>query len=157
MFEKSTFFGAKPAPGEQQASGLFHAAAPVQLGAQPPEVLQQLRDVSRRLRTLEERALSLRKTIQIHEQDVLGKHKKVTMELKSLADDLVATRKDMKNIQEKLMLLVGELQQFARKDDVLVLKKYINLWEPIQFVTRNEVQRLVDAAVTKALAEQEKK
>ena len=30
----------------------------------------------------------------------------------------------------------------AKKEDVEVLQKYINLWEPVNFATRKEVEKL---------------
>ena len=41
------------------------------------------------------------------------------------------------------MELVKELQTAAKRDEVKVLEKYINLWNPVKFVTQNEVEQIV--------------
>ena len=149
MFEKSSLFGGKPV-SSGQGQVLFHTAPAQSTSPLPPEVLNEIRDAARRLRTLEERQISLRKTMQVNEQDGLSKYKKFISEMKALTDDIDLSKRDFRSLEEKMTLLVGELQQFAKKDDVIVLKKYINLWEPLQFVTKHEVAKLVDEAVEKA-------
>ena len=44
-------------------------------------------------------------------------------------------------------LIIKELQSVARKEEVKVLEKYINLWNPIKFVTSNEVEQIVNDAL----------
>ena len=39
---------------------------------------------------------------------------------------------------------VGELKSSARKEDVEVLKRYIEMWNPVNFVTEGNVEKLVD-------------
>lgn len=151
MFEKTHLFGRSTPQGQSSLLTEYAqentGAAPLNL---PPEVLQPLRDGSRRIRVLEEQVLRLRKSLQLNEQDSLGKYKKGTHELKTLTEEIDGFKKEFKTLQDKITMLAAELQQFAKKDDVLVLKKYINLWEPVQFVTRNEVERIVADALTKA-------
>ena len=53
----------------------------------------------------------------------------------------------MQEIREKMGLIIKELQSVARKEEVKVLEKYINLWNPIKFVTSNEVEQIVNDAL----------
>jgi hypothetical protein len=136
--------------GQPASGGLFQKSAPAASPALPPEVLTQLRDESRRLRMLEERFVSLRKSLQVNQQDGLSKHKKSTIEIRNITKEIDALKKDFNSLQDKITLVVTEMQQLARKDDVVTLQKYINLWEPIHFVTRNEVQRVVEEVLSKS-------
>ena len=43
----------------------------------------------------------------------------------------------------------------AKTEDVQVLDRYINLWEPANFVTRTEVEKIVDEAINRVLQETE--
>lgn len=142
-------FTHKDDAGQQASGGLFQKSAPAAAPTLPPEVLTQIRDESRRLRMLEERFVSLRKSLQVNQQDGLSKHKKSTIEIRNITKEIDALKKDFNSLQDKITLVVTEMQQLARKDDVITLQKYINLWEPIHFVTRNEVQRVVEEVLSK--------
>ena len=41
------------------------------------------------------------------------------------------------------MEIVRELEETAKREEVKVLEKYINYWNPIKFVTQNEVEAIV--------------
>ena len=55
----------------------------------------------------------------------------------------------MQELREKLMMVIRELQTVARKDEVKVLEKYINLWNPLKFVTQNEVEQIINEILEK--------
>ncbi|MBI2655232.1 hypothetical protein HYX06_02295 [Candidatus Woesearchaeota archaeon] len=55
----------------------------------------------------------------------------------------------MQEIREKLILVIKELQFAARKDEVKVLEKYINLWNPIKFVSQNEIEAIINEVIDK--------
>jgi len=40
-----------------------------------------------------------------------------------------------------------EIKETAKLEDVKVLENYVNLWNPIQFVTRQEVEKLIKRAL----------
>lgn len=37
------------------------------------------------------------------------------------------------------------MEHFSRKEDVRVLEKYINLWNPMKFVTEEDVKRILSS------------
>ena len=42
-----------------------------------------------------------------------------------------------------------ETDFFAKKNDIKVLEKYINLWNPLDFVTEEEVEMIVEKKLNK--------
>ena len=47
--------------------------------------------------------------------------------------------------------LLKELELFARKEDVKFLEKYINLWNPMKFVTEQDVKNLLEHNKTEVI------
>jgi hypothetical protein len=40
--------------------------------------------------------------------------------------------------------MIKEMEIFARKDEIKVLEKYINLWNPIEFITEEELNKKLE-------------
>lgn len=107
----------------------------------------ELNNLSRRVRIQEERDINLRKKILVIEQNMLSSQKKASTEVKALQDDLKTLKRELLDIKDKVKLLILELRESAKKEDVKVLERYINLWEPVHFVTQDEVGRIVEDAL----------
>lgn len=105
--------------------------------------------LSRRLRLLEEGFTNLRRFFQVTEENVIAKNKHFSAEIKTIASDIMEIRKEVQELRDKLILVIRELQTVARKEEVKVLEKYINLWNPIKFVTQSQVQEIIAEALEK--------
>ncbi|MFP4423599.1 MAG: hypothetical protein ACLFP2_00040 [Candidatus Woesearchaeota archaeon] len=115
--------------------------------AGPDPELKSLRhdfsSLSRRLRELEERTQNLRKKIQMADQNFMSQNKKNIQGLRDSHAEINELKKFMNDLDNKLLLLIKELRMCARKEDVNELERYINIWEPINFVTRKEVEKIL--------------
>lgn len=109
----------------------------------PLEVSQELRDMSRRLRLLEEKYTNLRKNFIVTEQNMISDHKRIATEIKATNADIGEIRSDIHELKEELKLVIRELKDSAKKDEVQVLEKYINFWQPLNFVTQKQVEGIV--------------
>lgn len=105
--------------------------------------------LSRRLRLLEEGFTNLRRFLQVTEENIIAKNKHYSAEIKTLASDIHEVRKEIQEIRDKLGLVIKEMQSVARRDEVKILEKYINLWNPIKFVTQNEVEQIINEVLEK--------
>ena len=110
---------------------------------------EDMNTLSRRLRLLEEGFTNLRRFFQITEENIITKNKHYSAEIKTLTSDINEIRKEIQEIKDKLVLVIRELQTVARKEEVKVLEKYINLWNPIKFVTQNEVEQIINEVLGK--------
>ena len=110
-------------------------------------------NIDRRLRVLEERFSNIRKRSQISEQNVLKTGKDLSKEIKSSLQEIKDVRMDIHDIKEKFKILVSELRNYATKEEFKVLEKYVNMWEPITFVSKNEVDKLIQEAVEQRFAD----
>jgi hypothetical protein len=64
-------------------------------------------------------------------------------EIKANQSQLDDFRKELNDMKEKFKMMISEIKECAKRQEVDVLKKYINMWEPINFVTRNEMMKLI--------------
>ena len=112
-----------------------------------PRVVHLLKDVSNlssKLRLLEERYSNLRKKTQVSDQNMLESHKKISVEVKTSNSDVTDLRRDLNKITDEIRLIVSELKETAKKEDVIIMQRYLDLWEPLNFVTRDELERMAD-------------
>lgn len=106
-----------------------------------------IRDVTRRLRVMEERMASDRKNIQLTQQNTMSANKSTTSEIKNMYTELSELKKELTAIKDQMNLVVSGLTEAAKKEEVKVLEKYIELWEPLNFVTKREVEATVRRAI----------
>lgn len=112
-------------------------------GVNIAEFVGELNNISRRLRVIEERYVGVRKKTQVTDQNMLENNKKMMTEMKASQQELDEFRKELDDMKEKFKIMISEIKECAKREDVQVLNKYINMWEPINFVTRNEMMKLI--------------
>ena len=100
-------------------------------------------DMVNRTRVLEGKYNLLRDRVLVINQNMIDEYKRLLIELKGLNSDIKDVRDDVFKIKEALKHLIKELDLFARKDDVKVLEKYINLWNPMKFTTEQDVINII--------------
>lgn len=100
-------------------------------------------DTSSRVRAIEGKYNLLRDRVLLVNQNMVEEWKKTTNELHLLNDEIKDVKVDLFRIKETLKHVLKELELYARKEDVKVLEKYINLWNPMKFVTESDVQKLI--------------
>lgn len=108
------------------------------------EVKRDVNSLERRLRVLEEGFTNIRRSLQVAEHNMLSKSKTFSTELRTLTSEIDDIKKEITDIKETILILVKDLEGAAKINEVKVLEKYINLWNPIKFVTQNEVERIID-------------
>jgi hypothetical protein len=102
-----------------------------------------------RLRVSEERYADLRRKLQLIEQNMLAHQKKSLMDAKHGQTDLLELKKTVRVMEDRIILAIKELQLTARKEDVDVLKRYVEMWDPLRFVSNDQVERIVDEKLGK--------
>ncbi len=136
-----------PPPPKKQ--GVFGFGKPQQPQTDVSGMTSDISTISRRLKLLEEGFTNLRRFFQVSEENMISKNKHYSAEIKTINSDIIEIRKEMQEIKDKMMLVIRELQATARKEEVKVLEKYINLWNPIKFVTQNEVEQIINEVLEK--------
>jgi len=121
---------------------LFASKAPAAAPAQQPT--QDMNAIVRRLRINEERAMNIRKKTQMIEHNMIINQKKLLNEIKFINDEISEMKRDFEELKSYVKSFSRDMQGSARKEDVQVLERYINMWQPVNFVTRKEAERLIN-------------
>lgn len=116
-------------------------------GEPEPQPDSRLFELARRSRTLEERYSSLERRNQVMEENVLEHNRKLSSEIRLMNDDIRELKKGVSELTEKMHYLAAELQDFARRDEVQVIKKYLDYWEPMRFVTHDQVEKIINEII----------
>ncbi len=92
-----------------------------------------------RIRILESRYSVMRDRIFLINQNMIQEYRKLNKEMKLIDSEVKNAKQDLNEIKNILRNMVNEMQNFARKENVKVLEKYIEFWNPLNFVTEKEV------------------
>jgi chromosome segregation ATPase len=136
----------KPADKSQQASKTIPEPPKPQEKAPSPALQQITRDIDeilRQLKLLEERYSGVRKKSQFTEQNMLKETKEVFDEITSLRSTITDVKSDISEIKEKLEKLTEEVDSAVKKTDFNVLVKYLDFWQPLEFMTKDDAQKLL--------------
>jgi len=102
-----------------------------------------LNDLNARIRVLENRYSLFGERLLVINQNMIEEYKKLMRGIKAVEEDLKEIKKDVFNMKEIVSGLTKEMKLFARKDSLQVLEKYINLWNPMNFITEKDVVNLI--------------
>ncbi len=136
----------KPPPPKP---GLFSGkpAAPMQPQQNNTDLAAQVNNISTRIRILEERYTNVRKKMQLTDQNMLSSNKDLKREMKVTQSDVDDLRKDLEDMKKNVRLIIKELKECAKSEEIKVLERYINMWEPVNFVTATQVEKIVEAKI----------
>ena len=107
----------------------------------------QINEIARAVKLMEDKYSNLRRKVQISDENYLSQQKKVGDDIRVMQSDILEIKRAIEDIKEKMRLIVKELRSTAKEEDVKVVQKYLDLWEPVQFVTRTEARKMIDKAV----------
>ena len=105
---------------------------------------QILAEIVNRARSLESKYNLLGERLLVINQNMIGQFKKNSTEFKAINDDLKELRSEVFKIKETIKDLSRELQFFATKEHIKALEKYINLWDPMKFLTEEDLNKILD-------------
>jgi hypothetical protein len=111
----------------------------------------QISNITRRLKLLEERLIALKSKSTMLEENEMAEKKVVEKQIKDLSTQIKDVKMSVSQVRDDVLLIIKELQTLAKKDKVDMLEKYIEIWSPINYVSQNEVQKLVRDTVEDAL------
>ena len=128
---------------QKPSTGFFSRKVALEPSPETNNLISQTGDLSRRVRMIEERYDTLRKRNQMTDQNMLSNFKKVNTETKTLSDEIRELKIEIDDIKNKMLIIVKELKLCAKKEDLDVLNRYVNLWNPVSFVTQDGVEKIV--------------
>ena len=111
------------------------------------EFIEKLNNLTRSVRTLEERYNNLRRRTQLTDHNILVQHQRLNKELRLNDSDLIDIKRGFQKLNNKIGMLDKELELCAKKQNLDILAKYIGYWRPLKFITRGEAEKIIQAAL----------
>jgi outer membrane murein-binding lipoprotein Lpp len=100
--------------------------------------------VNTRLTLLEDRYNTVREQIGFAERSLVEGRENTNKKIRVLDSELNELNSEMKELKDKVLSLNEEIKRAAKEEQVRVIDKYLDLWEPLEFVTRQEVKKALD-------------
>jgi len=130
-----------------QGLGLFKKKEEKPIGPSNVDILESINAIDRRLRTLESRYNDISRKIHFMDKSNTTERKRIFDELKAADSINLEQKRDITEIRSTLTKVISELKNFAVVEDLNTLKKYIELWDPLNFVTRAEVIGIIEEII----------
>ena len=129
--------------------------APKQAKA-PAGPSKEFLELTARIRMLEERYKELNNKTELIEQNMLTKDKRSTNNIRLIKEDIRKLNDEITSIKDQITTIISEIKLLARKEDIEVLKKYLEYWKPSQFITREQLAKEL-SSLKKELKQEQKK
>ena len=105
---------------------------------------RKLSEISERVRLLEERSKDTLENLHIVDETMERRTKNLKDSISDIRKELIQIRNEITQIRSILRRVISDLSNAARKSDVRVIEKYIELLDPTNLVTRDDVERIVE-------------
>ena len=128
----------KPANSKPQTSGQ---------GSTVNMIVSRMNDLNTRLRLTEERINHNKERLRVYDDQMLDNKKELSKEVENLGEDIIELRKNIKNLNDTIHHIIKELELTAKKQDINVIEKYVDMMVPTRYVTKEELKLLLKKKV----------
>ena len=108
------------------------------------DISQVLSDIVNRIRALESKYNVLGERLLIVNENMISQFKKNKTESKAVSQEVKEIKAELFQIRESFMDLTKQMEFFATKENIKVLEKYINLWDPFKFITEKDFEKRLE-------------
>ena len=127
------------------------------IAQQIPDQYSIISELNTRIRILEGKYNLTRERMLLINQNMIDHYKDLNNEIKTLNIEIKEMKETLEVIKETNINIVKELSFFARKDQLKILEKYINMWNPLNFITEEEVLELMKKNKEKNVTKRKRK
>ncbi|HLC89058.1 MAG TPA: hypothetical protein VJG49_03400 [Candidatus Nanoarchaeia archaeon] len=100
------------------------------------------------VKALEGKVNNLLREVDILKNDFINKNSQLKKDLKIFNEELLETRREHEQTLQRMDLIIRELKQTAGIEEVTTLKKYLEFWNPMNFVTQKDLDRILEIKLT---------
>ena len=108
------------------------------------DISQVLSDIVNRIRSLESKYNVLGERLLIVNENMISQFKKNKGEARVTSQEIKDIKAELFQTRGSFMDLTKQMEFFATKENIKVLEKYINLWDPFKFVTEKELEKKLE-------------
>ena len=93
---------------------------------------------------LEGKVNKLLREVNVLKNGFIKKNNKLSQDLKTTSADFLEMKHEQEKVLQKMDLIIKELKQTAGIEEVMTIKKYLEFWNPLNFVTQRDLERAVE-------------
>jgi len=138
-------------PQKQKGVITFGSQKPKGPSLEITNLTSQVGELGRRLRIIEDRYSNVRRKTQVTDQNMLNIQKNLNREVKAVDDQIIELQKSVSQLNDKMKQILREIQNFAKNEDVRTLKRYLDFWQPLNFITKIEAEKLVNDIINRKI------
>jgi len=94
---------------------------------------------------VESKVNNLLRELNVLKNDFIKRANQLNKDFKTLSDDLIEIRHEQEKMDQKITLIINELKQTAGAEEVATLKKYLEFWNPLNFVTQRDLEKAIES------------
>ena len=103
---------------------------------------QSLGEINVRIRDLEERQRILKDRLLLIGQNLIETKEKSNQDMLEVKKNLESLNQNMDRLRKFLESASGEFSKFARKEDLEILTKQAKMFQPLNFATKEDLEKL---------------
>lgn len=109
----------------------------------PTDVSKQVHDIMQRAAYVEERYKTFEGRLRQLQKNVVEHHQELRRLIRDIDKQIVGLKGQVDGITDRMKTFRSEILLRATKEDLAVLQKYVDVWNPFQFVTADQVEDIV--------------
>ena len=94
---------------------------------------------------LESKVNNLLREVDVLKNDFIKRANQLNKDFKTLSSDQVEVRHEQEKMNQKMVLIINELKQTAGAEEMVTLRKYLEFWNPLTFVTQRDLEKAVES------------
>ncbi len=106
---------------------------------------ERLDDIENKTRLIEDRLNVTSKKVELLEQNLIKLAKETNSSLNEINIRIKDIDNSIKELNARFSQLAGEAVGFAKKDDVESIRKYLEFWYPVEFVTKESMEKILES------------
>ena len=107
-----------------------------------PEMTSETEFIGR-LRINEARIANIRERLIVTDNNMIEEFRRMSEQIQDLNSELKQAKNEVFKMKEMMKEIVKEMSSFASSQELKVLERYINIWNPLNFTTEKEVLSLI--------------
>ena len=106
-------------------------------------------EINNRVRTLENKYNLLTERLLVVNQNMIEEYKKLVKDISIVNSDIREIKKEVQDVKDVITNLVKEIDTSAKKDQVAVVEKYLNLINPLNYITEEQLDKILEEKLKK--------
>ena len=111
-------------------------------------IVSALSQMDRKIKLVEERVTGLRNHIELIENNLIETNQKLVQEAEDFNKTAQDLRKQMQENLDQLNKISEHINNFASKDSVKVIERYMEIINPLSIMNKEDVEELIEVKIS---------